>query len=288
VEHNRLRSRVAMGSTRQPSAADMMELQWDEELATVAQRHADQCDVGHDCNDCRRVSRFKVGQNVWRGRDSRYRGPDWKYIINDWFSEIDIFPGGADILNYRLTPGTGHYTQLAWGETSLVGCGLIIHRSSAVDQLFTRYYVCNYGRGGNRLRKKMYQPGRPCSSCPQASGCSSRYAGLCDRSGAGSGFFTKANSPTRFSQNNTRIKTNSILTSNKITSTRLKEEIPRETNQIRNFSPRRQPRLTEPRPAPRLGVTSEGREIRQRTYRQRQKQSSRCRNIWCQLTRLFQ
>ena len=79
----------------------MMELEWDDELAAVAQRHADQCQVGHDCNDCRRVARFKVGQNVWRGRDSRYHGPDWKYIIRDWFSEIDIFPGGVDILNYR-------------------------------------------------------------------------------------------------------------------------------------------------------------------------------------------
>ena len=103
LEHNRLRSRVAVGSTAQPSAADMMELEWDDELATVAQRHADQCQVGHDCNDCRRVARFKVGQNVWRGRDSRYRRPDWKYIIRDWFSEILIFPGGADILNYRCT-----------------------------------------------------------------------------------------------------------------------------------------------------------------------------------------
>lgn len=213
LEHNRLRSRVAVGSTAQPSAGDMMELEWDDELATVAQRHADQCQVGHDCNDCRRVARFKVGQNVWRGRDSRYRPPDWKYIIRDWFSEIDIFPGGVDILNYRLTPGTGHYTQLVWGETSLVGCGLIIHKSSAVDQLFTRYYVCNYGRGGNRLRKKMYQPGRSCSSCPEALTCSTKYAGLCSSNAYNSGIITSSRVSNSFiNRNNTR--TNTIISNN--------------------------------------------------------------------------
>ena len=39
----RLRSRVAAGITRQPGASDMLELEWDEELARLAQAHADQC-----------------------------------------------------------------------------------------------------------------------------------------------------------------------------------------------------------------------------------------------------
>ena len=43
AQHNRLRAVVARGETNQPSAADMQELQWDEELAMVAQRLADQC-----------------------------------------------------------------------------------------------------------------------------------------------------------------------------------------------------------------------------------------------------
>lgn len=33
---------------------------WDDELATVAQRWADQCQFVHDCNDCRKVG--KLGQ----------------------------------------------------------------------------------------------------------------------------------------------------------------------------------------------------------------------------------
>ena len=34
---------MATGQTHQPPAADMMELSWDPELASVAQAHADQC-----------------------------------------------------------------------------------------------------------------------------------------------------------------------------------------------------------------------------------------------------
>ena len=38
----------------------MMELQWDEELARVAQARADSCVFQHECSDCRRVKRFKA------------------------------------------------------------------------------------------------------------------------------------------------------------------------------------------------------------------------------------
>lgn len=52
--HNKLRNRVAEGKeTRgpigpQPPAANMRMLEWDEELAKVAQRWADQCQFAHD------------------------------------------------------------------------------------------------------------------------------------------------------------------------------------------------------------------------------------------------
>ena len=64
-EHNRLRSQVAVGSGRgKPPAGDMMELQWDSELARVAQARADSCVFQHECSDCRRVERFKADFNT--------------------------------------------------------------------------------------------------------------------------------------------------------------------------------------------------------------------------------
>ena len=45
--------------------------------------------------------------------------------------------------------------------------------------LYLRYYVCDYGPGGNLIGDVMYQPGPQCSRCPTGSSCTSRYSGLC-------------------------------------------------------------------------------------------------------------
>ena len=75
---------------------------WDSELSLVAQAHADQCKFAHDCSDCRRVSRFGVGQNLYIYKQVGYptlffaslfmhfpqslRKPDnnWEAGIRDW------------------------------------------------------------------------------------------------------------------------------------------------------------------------------------------------------------
>ena len=91
--HNKLRSKVAMGFTAQPPASNMMELQWDNELAWVSQGLADTCKFGHDCNDCRSVSRFRVGQNLYQSYKTRSGARDWKAAMDAWFhSEIGLFP----------------------------------------------------------------------------------------------------------------------------------------------------------------------------------------------------
>merc|ERR1711970_424124 len=49
--HNELRQKVAAGEEEgQPGASNMRKMVWNEELATIAQRWADQCRSGHDKN----------------------------------------------------------------------------------------------------------------------------------------------------------------------------------------------------------------------------------------------
>jgi len=67
----------------------MRELSWDEELAAVAQRHADQCTVEHDCLECRSVPRFPVGQNIFRARDTRLLRPDWSRALQAGIDDSD-------------------------------------------------------------------------------------------------------------------------------------------------------------------------------------------------------
>eukprot|EP00091_Calanus_sinicus_P021041 TRINITY_DN604_c1_g1_i8.p1 TRINITY_DN604_c1_g1~~TRINITY_DN604_c1_g1_i8.p1 ORF type:complete len:116 (-),score=32.40 TRINITY_DN604_c1_g1_i8:432-728(-) len=64
--HNELRQKVASGSEAngdQPPASDMMKVHWNEELAAIAQRWADQCTFGHD-DDRSKCDGTYVGQNA--------------------------------------------------------------------------------------------------------------------------------------------------------------------------------------------------------------------------------
>ncbi|GBL70033.1 CRISP/Allergen/PR-1, partial [Araneus ventricosus] len=59
--HNEYRSGVALGKEHRaiggslPKASDMLQMVWDDELAAVAQKWAENCDFNHDCNECRAV-----------------------------------------------------------------------------------------------------------------------------------------------------------------------------------------------------------------------------------------
>ena len=96
--HNNYRAMIAQGKEKkgrpgpQPGAANMQELVWDPELAAVAQRHADQCQFEHDCSDCRRVDRFRVGQNLYIYKQTIRRAPvDWERAVTSWYEEVEMF-----------------------------------------------------------------------------------------------------------------------------------------------------------------------------------------------------
>nr|XP_053629285.1 uncharacterized protein LOC128686406 isoform X1 [Cherax quadricarinatus] len=184
-QHNQLRSRVAMGQERrgvpgpQPKAANMKLMVWDKELAEVAQRHADQCLFKHDCADCRRVSRFSVGQNIFVSYQSNYdTSIQWDRALKSWYDEVALF-SPTNIQPFKFTSALGHYTQMVWFSTDRVGCGYTMYQEGG---WWKKLYTCNYGPGGNIILDRMYTRGTPCSSCPTDTSCSSKYPGLCKNS----------------------------------------------------------------------------------------------------------
>jgi len=180
--HNRLRSRVASGLTQHPPAANMRQLEWDPELARVAQRLADQCNFAHDCSDCRRVGRFTVGQNLYQSFTARAEEKaDWIGAIESWFNEIELLPTSS-ISSYSFSPSTGHFSQLAWASTDKIGCGVTQYPNG---RFMARLYVCNYGPSGNLIGSPIYSAGRQCSACPTGFSCSSAFPGLCSPSSMG-------------------------------------------------------------------------------------------------------
>lgn len=65
--------------------------------------------------------------------------PTWEATMKAWSDDEE---GLFDYQNGGFSQATGHFTQIAWRETTLVGC--------AVQQC-TRglYFVCEYSAPGN-------------------------------------------------------------------------------------------------------------------------------------------
>ncbi|KAH7970944.1 hypothetical protein HPB49_017055 [Dermacentor silvarum] len=181
--HNHYRSTVALGNLSGfPPAADMRELEWDEELASVAQAKAEQCtdpngDADHDRMADRFTTRFnRTGQNLaWKGRNFPFKSRDWAGRIKSWFAEYVDYPP-ANVSRYMAGPRTTvyHFTQVVWAKTGYVGCGFIEY-GSVLPTNYTnmQFFVCNYAVSGNTRNKPLYRAGKTCSACPKGTTYSS-------------------------------------------------------------------------------------------------------------------
>jgi len=116
--HNKLRAKIAQGAEKrgspgpQPGASNMKKMIWDEELSRIAQRHADQCKFAHDCSDCRKTSRFGVGQNLYIYKQTlKAANNDWVKAVTDWYDEVALFRN-KDVEPFSFSLETGHYTQV--------------------------------------------------------------------------------------------------------------------------------------------------------------------------------
>ncbi|CCD71508.1 Protein lon-1 [Caenorhabditis elegans] len=169
-EHNRYRRMVP--------ASDMNMLYWSDELAASAQRHADTCDFRHS------RGRINVGENIWAAPYSNYSD-----AISIWFNEVHNPRCGC---NHAYKHCCGHYVQVVWAKTNLVGCGF--SRCRDVQGVWGRghrnVFVCHYNPQGNTVfvtaRGQLYAmpaftwasgDNGKCSNCPaNAPAC---YQGLC-------------------------------------------------------------------------------------------------------------
>jgi len=177
TKHNDLRRKVAKGEQKvpqqQPSASNMRKLIWNDELAAIAQRWADQCDFNHDKNR-KTLDRTYVGQNAYLGTSSQ--GDDLESIMNKmdvpvqaWYDEVVNYEfDPADINPFKFDYNAGHYTAVVWAKTEEVGCGQVVYKEGA---WYKNIVVCNYARGGNMVGSAMYQAGEPCSDCPSGYQC---------------------------------------------------------------------------------------------------------------------
>ncbi|XP_044009945.1 venom allergen 5-like [Aphidius gifuensis] len=146
--HNDFRAKVASGQESrgdgggQP-AGDIPPLTWDDSIAEVAQRWASQCSFGHD--QCRNTETEQAGQNVASKSASNGYISSMTDLVTMWYDEVDKFnPQG--VYSYKFSMSTGHYSQLVWGTTTNIGCGVAKYFDG---QWYNTYLVCNYSPPGN-------------------------------------------------------------------------------------------------------------------------------------------
>ena len=168
-KHNELRRKVARGEEKeQPKASNMREMVWNDELAAVAQRWADQCKFGHDKNR-KKLDGTYVGQNVALTSSSKEITLEMDQAPISWYDEV-VYPGfdPASINPFKPAAGAGHYTQVVWAESEELGCGRVMYMD---DGWYNDIVVCNYAVGGNMKGVAMYKVGDPCSNCPPGYTC---------------------------------------------------------------------------------------------------------------------
>jgi len=179
--HNEVRRKVAKGEEsngNQPAASNMRMLKWNEELATTAQRWADQCTFGHDTAR-NKLDGTYVGQNAYFKGSSTKKDKEalMTEVGNEatlaWYNEV-VSPGFSNthVNPFVFSTDAGHYTQVVWAETEEVGCGWTYYAEQVGPFLaYKSLTICNYAKGGNAAGQAMYKTGAACSQCAQGYTC---------------------------------------------------------------------------------------------------------------------
>lgn len=179
--HNSLRSELANGQMDGFAGAERMAiLQWDDELAKLAEYNARTCLYSHD--DCRGTDKYRfAGQNIARKSKPNNQTVEVTKAVRDltnkWWQEyVDTNQTVMD--SYRkVGEGVhiGHFTLMASDRITRVGCAVAKYYNPDNKRNYV-YYVCNYSFT-NVLGKPVYKRGKPCSKCDN---CSAKYPGLCE------------------------------------------------------------------------------------------------------------
>jgi pathogenesis-related protein 1 len=131
VHHNKVRADVGV----EP-------LTWSTDIAAHAQQWAEQLAI----SGCRMKHRNPntYGENLFQGTFGAFTAVD---AAKAWETEKKDYGGGV------LTEGNwapaGHYTQMVWRQTTLLGCGQAICMNTLI-------VACNYDPAGNFMGRKPY------------------------------------------------------------------------------------------------------------------------------------
>lgn len=151
-----LAAHAAVRANATPAPAPpLAPLGWSASAAAVAQAWADRCEYRHN------PGRGDLGENI--AANAPAGGYTATAIVGLWASEApfyDLASNTCDASNPDNDAGTcGHYTQLVWRDTALVGCA---RRTCTTGSPFAGstgswdFWVCNYDPPGNWVGQRPY------------------------------------------------------------------------------------------------------------------------------------
>ncbi|XP_045428906.1 cysteine-rich secretory protein 3 [Pipistrellus kuhlii] len=143
-----------------PRARNMLKMQWDSKAAANSQKWANKCTFQHSDQNDRKVGKRDCGENIFMSS----KPTPWSRVIKTWFNEGINFIYGYGAKRSDIV--VGHYTQVVWYSSYLVGCGVAY---CPKHQNLKYYYVCHYCPSGNIGVGRSLTPylkGTPCGSCP--------------------------------------------------------------------------------------------------------------------------
>uniref|UniRef100_F5GTY0 Venom allergen-1 n=1 Tax=Simulium guianense TaxID=445764 RepID=F5GTY0_SIMGU len=186
--HNRMRNKIALGKQKGYKQAKRMPiLQWDDELAYLAELNVKTCKFEHD--KCRNTMKYRsAGQNLAysaHGDSHKPLAAQLKKMMRAFYDEQkDANMTFIEKYTNHPTPGTqiGHFTQLVSDRTTRVGCAISRYtewNAKYQMDMKTMLLACDYSFT-NIWEQKVYEAGPTASGCK--AGRHSVYKGLCKAS----------------------------------------------------------------------------------------------------------
>jgi pathogenesis-related protein 1 len=141
--HNQVRSHASPA----PSPA-LLGVQWSAEVESVAQQWANHCVYEHN------AARGNLGENIAASSPGVW--PTVAGVVQAWASEVSDY----DYASNSCAPGKvcGHYTQLVWRESTLIGCAYARCTENSPFPGFPvwDFWVCDYSPPGNWVGQRPY------------------------------------------------------------------------------------------------------------------------------------
>ncbi|KHN86537.1 Ancylostoma secreted protein, partial [Toxocara canis] len=161
AKHNELRATLTHGTAeykgghKLPSGKNIYQMVWDCDLEKHAQDWSNKCEFKHSDAD--------MGENLFQSSPlSVEKGG--VAAVEDWWSELQNYDASGNPnmdFNDDVFAVAGHWSQLAWGATTKVGCGLA--NCGSGGSAFIKV-TCNYVIAGNMEGAVIFQPGNGCTA----------------------------------------------------------------------------------------------------------------------------